>query len=119
MNDVKEELEYFMKKIGTKHPNKITNLIYDYWNLKEGERKLEDVLQWIEKILEELFLDKKIRDVYIRLHRFHNWYVIRLGGYGSITLDIEQSLYQISGEKMLFVSNIDKDIFVIKAACVK
>ncbi len=104
MNDVEKIMKNFLEKINRKFPQINTNLMYDQWNIQGNERKLKEVIQLIEKILLELYVDKSIQEVYIRLHRFRSWYVIRISGHGNITLGMKQALYQISGENMIFIS---------------
>ena len=115
MNDVEKIMKDFLKKINRKFPQMNTNVMYDQWNIQGNERKLKWVIQWIEKILLELYVDKSIQEVYIRLHRFRSWYVIRISGHGNITLGMEQVLYQISGKNMIFIS-ANKERFLITAA---
>ena len=82
-----EENEFFYKKYVFYLSKK---------NLQGEYRKLGHALKWTWKIIDELCHDDEIQNFYIRLHKFHNWYIIRIGGNGKITFKMEKSMYEIS-----------------------
>lgn len=49
-------------------------------------------------------------------HKFHNWYIIRIGGNGKITFKMEKSMYEISGENIIQILNSENKEFIITAS---
>lgn len=110
------ELKCFIKRIEKKYPNKTSCFFYDKKNLQGEYRKLGHALKWTWKIIDELCHDDEIQNFYIRLHKFHNWYIIRIGGNGKITFKMEKSMYEISGENIIQILNSENKEFIITAS---
>lgn len=110
------ELKCFIKRIEKKYPNKISCFFYDKKNLQGEYLKLGHALKWTWKIIDELCHDDEIQNFYIRLHKFHNWYIIRIGGNGKITFKMEKSMYEISGENIIQILNSENKEFIITAS---
>ena len=61
--------------------------------------------------------DQKNYGIYIRVHSFRAWYIIRIGGYGNISPSVEQSVNEISVGNLIRIENNEKKEFLITAAC--
>lgn len=117
MGKFSKKWKYFIKDIEKKYCNQVSDIIYDKWNMNGKDYELEEVFTWIKNILEKICVDQKNYGIYIRVHSFRTWYIIRIGGYGNISPSVEQSVYEISVGNLIRIENNEKKEFLITAAC--
>lgn len=110
-------MEILCKEVEEKYYTQVSDIIYDKWNMKGKGYELEEVFTWIKNIIDKICVDKNNYGIYIRVHLFRAWYIIRIGGYGNISSSIEQSVNEISVGKLIHIENIEKREFLITAAC--
>lgn len=116
MGKCSQKWEYFIKKIEKKYYNQVSNIIYDKYNMKGKGSESEEVFAWIENILERICVDQENYDIYVRVHSFREWYIIRIGGYGNISSSVERSVNEILAGNLLRIDNNEKGEFLITAA---
>lgn len=95
------------------------DLFYDQANMGLYRKKVKQNYELIINLVKELYIKDAKKRIYIRMHGYKSWIVIRIMGEWSLSevkiVEIQKSCLEINKETLITVSKDDNSFSIIVA----